>query len=233
MNAYVGSGISERDIADYLMQNPSFFERHAELLASVQLNSAHGGRIVNLQERQAEMLREKNLMLERRLVEMVRYGNNNSVTTTRLLQWATKLFLQHDAAQIPDQIVAEIRDIFMVPQAAIRIWDVQPAFAQAAFAQGVSQDARRFASSLGAPYCGMHVGVEAVRWLEAPAQAASLALLPLRPLGQARAPAFGMLVLASPDPQRYTEDMGTEFLERITDIASAALSRLTVPAAHD
>jgi uncharacterized protein YigA (DUF484 family) len=35
-----------------------------------------------------------------------------------------------------------------------------------------------------------------------------------------------MLVLASPDPTRYSADMGTEFLSRIGDIASAGLSRL-------
>jgi uncharacterized protein YigA (DUF484 family) len=35
-----------------------------------------------------------------------------------------------------------------------------------------------------------------------------------------------MLVLASPDPTRYTAEMGTEFLERIGEIASAALSRV-------
>ena len=77
----------------------------------------------------------------------------------------------------------------------------------------------------------MHVGVEAVKWLDEPTQAASLALLPLRPAGQPRAPAFGMLVLASPDTQRYQEDMATDFLERIAEIASAALSRLTTPGA--
>ena len=38
--------------------------------------------------------------------------------------------------------------------------------------------------------------------------------------------AFGLLVLSSPDPTRYTADMGTDFLARIGEIASAALSRL-------
>jgi len=35
-----------------------------------------------------------------------------------------------------------------------------------------------------------------------------------------------MLVLASPDPTRYSADMGTEFLARIGELAGAALSRL-------
>ena len=38
--------------------------------------------------------------------------------------------------------------------------------------------------------------------------------------------ALGSLVLASPDPQRFSAGMGTDFLERIAELASAALSRL-------
>jgi len=55
----------------------------------------------------------------------------------------------------------------------------------------------------------------------------SLALLPLRPgAAGSTAPAFGMLVLASPDAQRFRSGIGTDFLERIAELASAALSRL-------
>jgi hypothetical protein len=35
-----------------------------------------------------------------------------------------------------------------------------------------------------------------------------------------------MLVLASPDPERFQDGMGTDFLERIGELAGAALSRL-------
>jgi uncharacterized protein YigA (DUF484 family) len=45
--------ITEDDIAGFLVNNPDFFERHAALLASVQLSSGHGGRAVSLQERQS------------------------------------------------------------------------------------------------------------------------------------------------------------------------------------
>jgi uncharacterized protein YigA (DUF484 family) len=37
---------------------------------------------------------------------------------------------------------------------------------------------------------------------------------------------LGLLVLASPDGQRFNSGMGTDFLERIGEVASAALSRL-------
>ena len=52
----------------------------------------------------------------------------------------------------------------------------------------------------------------------------SIALIPLR--HGAGLTAFGMLVLGSPDPTRYSSDMGTEFLMRIGEIVSAGLSRL-------
>ena len=115
----------------------------------------------------------------------------------------------------------------MVPQVAIKVWDVDSRYGVEPFAAGVSDDAKTFASSLTQPYCGVNSGFEAVNWLDDTAMALSLALMPLR-AGSANGtgPAFGMLVLASPDPQRFQSGMGTDFLERIAELASAALSRL-------
>jgi hypothetical protein len=59
-------GITELDIANYLANTPGFFERHAELLGTIQITSPHGQRAVSLQERQMEMLRERIKGLKRR-----------------------------------------------------------------------------------------------------------------------------------------------------------------------
>ncbi len=72
--------ITEDDIAQYLANTPHFFERHADLLASVQLTSPHGKRAVSLQERQAEMLRDKIRGLELKAASMIRHGKENTVT---------------------------------------------------------------------------------------------------------------------------------------------------------
>ncbi len=219
--------ITEDDIANYLVNTPDFFARHAELLGAVQLTSPHGNRAVSLQERQAEMLRDKIRALEHRVMDMVRHGNENVVIADRLHRWTRELFEVAAPRDLPQAIAAGIRSRFTVPQSAIRVWDVAGAFAGEPFAQGVSGDAKTFASSLTQPYCGVNSGFEAVRWLEDGATALSVALLPLRegPL-ESTAPAFGMLVLASPDPQRFESGMGTDFLERIAEVASSALSRL-------
>ena len=217
-------GITETDIANFLAASPGFFERHAELLGSIQLTSPHGQRAVSLQERQMEMLRDKIKGLERQIVEMVRHGQDNVAIADRLHRWTRALMLTANAADLPDVLVSELQHQFQIPQAAIRVWGGAEAFAGLSFARGVDDDVKSFAASLGAPYCGANAGFAAVQWLDEPAQALSIALIPLRHQGLAGA--FGLLVLASPDPTRYTADMGVEFLARIGEVASAALTRL-------
>lgn len=220
--------ITEDDIAEFLVQTPGFFERHAELLSSIVIASPHGARAVSLQERQAEMLREKIRALEHRLMEMVRHGGENDAIANKLHQWACQLAAVRDAAQLPLALTHSVQTLFDVPQVALRLWGVAPEFAAAALAQGVGEDVQAFTSSLSAPFCGPNRGFEASAWLDTPEQARSLALLPLReqaPEGAAQ-PAFGLLVLASHDDKRFDEAMGTDFLARIAQLASAALARL-------
>ncbi len=223
----INNPITEDDIANYLANTPDFFERHAELLAAVQLSSPHSQRAVSLQERQASLLREKIKMLELRIMDMIRNVNDNMVMSDKLLQWARTLFLNADPASLPDLMAAELADQFSVPQVGIKVWGVDAAYAGAAFAQGISEDAKSFVSSLTEPFCGVNTGLEAINWLPDPKAAVSLAILPLRagPVGSV-APAFGLLVLTSPDSQRFTSTMGTDFLARVAELASAALSPL-------
>ena len=225
-------GITETDIANYLANTPGFFERHAELLSSVQLSSPHGTRAVSLQERQMDLLREKHKGLEQKIMEMIRHGQDNVAIADRLHRYTRALMLTVDAADLPEVVVRELKQQFLIPQAGIRVWGaaaqhvalpVAPGDGRE-FAREVSADAKSFASSLTLPYCGANVGFEAAGWLEDASTIASLALIPLR--HGATTDAFGLLVLGSPDATRFAADMGTEFLMRIGEIASAGLSRL-------
>jgi uncharacterized protein len=220
----VSSNLSEQDIANYLASTPGFFERNAEMLGAVRLTSPHGQRAVSLQERQMEMLRDKIRGLELKIVEMIRNGQENVAIADKLHRWTRALMLTADPGQLPDVLVRELEHQFLIPQAGVRVWSVTDTYRKLAFAQGTSDDVKSFATSLTMPYCGLNSGFEAVSWLPEPAAIASVALIPLR--NGTSAPAFGLLVLGSPDPTRYTMDMGTEFLMRIGDIASAGLHRL-------
>ena len=221
------SPITEDDIAEFLLQTPEFFERHAELLGSVQISSPHGNRAVSLQERQAQMLREKIKALEQRTMDMVRHSHDNNAIAHKVHRWGCTLQRATPAGTLPEVLLQSLRDIFDLPQAAMRVWDVAEPYRQDPCAQGASSDVRAFAASLTAPFCGPNRGFEASGWLPDSSSAQSLALLPLRDGAiDSATPAFGLLVLASPDPARFEASMGTEFLVHMAELASAALSRL-------
>ena len=229
MNHSSVTPITEDDIADFLVNTPGFFERHAELLSAVTISSPHGQRAVSLHERQAEMLREKIKGLEHRVMDMVRHGHENTAITHKIHQWSRQLLALPDAGALPQAVVDGVRTLFDVPQAAVRVWAVAAPYIDADFTQGASDDARAFASSLTMPFCGPNLGFEPAGWLaqEGGEPAKSLALLPLRAGAiDSTTPAFGLLVLGSHDPQRFDATMGTDFLSRMAELASAALLRL-------
>ncbi|CAB3659935.1 DUF484 family protein [Paraburkholderia rhynchosiae] len=236
--------MNDREVAEYLLANPDFFAEHAEMLATIRLANPHGKAAVSLQERQMEMLRDKNKHLERRLAELLRYGHENDSIASKFNRWTMRVMAERDPYALPRTIANGLRDIFDVPQAALRVWDVAEPFAQADFARHVGEEVRIFANSLTAPYCGANTGFEAAQWLvpavsvadesasggAAPESAhvtESIALLALRdPEGKEEASAFGLLVMGSADARRFHEGMATDFLTQIGGLASAALSRL-------
>jgi uncharacterized protein len=241
--------LNEREVADYLLANPQFFEQHAELLATIKLMSPHGNRAVSLQERQMDMLRDKNKQIERRLAELLRYGHENDSIAARFTRWTSRVLAERDPHALPSTVTRGLLEIFELPQAALRLWDVADTYSMAEFSRNVGEEVRIFANSLATPYCGANTGFEAAQWLGAMAQeprglavvdaadsgaatspdgsTSSIALVALRdPQREDGANAFGLLVMGSPDPRRFHEGMGTDFLSQIGSLASAALSRL-------
>ncbi|WP_019142102.1 DUF484 family protein [Noviherbaspirillum massiliense] len=209
-------------VADYLATNPHFFEEHGDLLARLRLVSPIGGRTVSLQERQMEVLREKVKTMELRLAELLRIGQENDAISQKFVQWTRSLLLARNDVDLPHVLVNGLQTIFSVPQATLRIWGVAPEFSHTWFAAAVSDDAKIFCNGLTAPFCGQNLDFEAASWLDDGAAVQSIAMLPLRT--GAAPEAFGLLVLGSPDPTRFTSDMATDFLQMIGETASAALT---------
>ena len=220
-------GITETDIAHYLANNPGFFERHAELLATVQLTSPHGKRAVSLQERQMEMLRERNRGLEHRIMDMVRNSQDNVALFDRLHRYTRSALMPLEGAMVPMNLLRSLQHEFMIPQVAMRLWGLPAGFGDEVYAQPVTDDVKTFAGSLSLPYCGLNSGFEAGEWLDEPDTIQSLAMIPLHHAEHS----FGLLVLGSPDATRYSASMGTELLVRISEITSAAVARLYAPGA--
>src|SRR6201996_9414055 len=144
--------MNEREVAEYLLANPDFFAEHAELLGSIRLSNPHGKSAVSLQERQMEMLRDKNKQMERRLAELLRYGHENDSIAARFTRWTSRVLAERDPHALPRTISHGLREVFDVPQTALRVWDVAEPYLQADFTRQVGEEVRIFAGSLATPY---------------------------------------------------------------------------------
>lgn len=211
-------------VADYLLDHPQFFEEHAEVLSQIRLSSALGGRTLSLQERQMDVLRDKLKVMELRLAELIRLGHENDQITHKFQTWTRELLLARNDVDLPHTLTVGLQNTFGVPHVTLRLWGVAEEFTHAWFAAPVSDDSRLFSSSLNEPFCGSNNDFEATSWLEDAPSVQSVALLPLRLDDTSEA--FGLLVLGSPDADRFTSEMATDFLTNIARTASAALSSL-------
>lgn len=209
-------------VAQYLIDHPQFFEEHAGLLGEVKLSSPLTGRAVSLQERQMEVMRDKYRALELRLSELSRRAEENAGIANRFHAWTQALLVSRGGAAMAGDLVEGLRVHFSVPQVTLRLWNVKPEHGAESFTRDVSDDVRIFANSLRAPYCGPNNDFEAVRWLPEADTVRSTVMLPLGAPGQS----FGLLVLGSPDPARFTTAMATDFLVHIAATATVALQPL-------
>ncbi|WP_371764258.1 DUF484 family protein [Massilia sp.] len=209
-------------IAQYLLDHPQFFVEHAALLGEVKLSSPLTGRAVSLQERQMEVMRDKYRTLELRMSELVRHAEENAAIANRFHGWTQQLLRTRVPGEIPAAVAEGLVKHFIVPHATLRLWKLASEHADTWYTNGVSDDVRLFASSLRAPYCGPNKDFEAVSWLDGANAVRSTVLLPLRANGGA----FGLLVLGSPDPERFSATMATDFLVHIGETGSTALAPL-------
>lgn len=209
------------EIARYLQDNPKFFDEYADLLAQLYIPHPHGGRAISITERQILTLREKARLLESKLGELIRFGEENDAIGEKVHRLATTLVGARDFAAVRRLLLTHLGEDFAVPHVAFRLWGL-PAQAGAAEFDAVSEQTRIFAAGMNHPYCGANAGFEAAAWFgEGGEHVRSLALVALR----REAETVGLLALGSEDVQRFYPEMGTLYLGHIGDLASAALLR--------
>jgi uncharacterized protein YigA (DUF484 family) len=208
------------DVAKYLLEHPEFFDEYADLLTSVEVPHPHGGHAIPLSERQVLSLRDKSRVLERKLRELVQFGESNDVISDRVHRISLALLAAIDAPGLVACVRRDLREDFGVPAVALRVWAVD-ALAGTAEGEEVSQEVRAFAESLSGPYFSERAMFESAAWFDGGSD--DLRAFVYVPLRTERP--LGALAMASPDPARFTPDMGTLYLTRLGELVSMALKR--------
>jgi len=208
-----------KDVAQFLKSNPQFFDQNPQLLESIYVPHPHGGRAIPLTERQIVSLREKVKVLESKLGEFVRFGEDNDAIGEKVHRLSLALLGARDFAATAHALYFHLREDFAVPHVALRLWGKSLLDGTLEGAP-VSADLQDKAATMGAPHCGAAAGNPFLPWFrEAGEHIRSIALVPL---GQTRT--MGLLALGSEDPQRFFPEMGTLYLRRIGELTAGALA---------
>jgi uncharacterized protein YigA (DUF484 family) len=216
--------LAAKDVAQYLKDHPDFFNQYAEAIAQIAIPDPHGGRAVSITERQIGALRDQVKRLESKLAELIRFGEENDALLGKTHRLNVALAGAPDAESVLRSLYAHLGGDFDVPHVAVRLWGASNAGGDPAAPEftPMSVAAHEFAATLKRPYCGAGSGPDVLGWFgERGIQVRSLALVALR-RGEET---FGLLALGSEDPQRFYPEMGTLYLERIGEVAAAALAR--------
>jgi uncharacterized protein YigA (DUF484 family) len=211
-----------KDVAQFLKTNPQFFDQHPQLLESIYVPHPHGGRAIPLTERQIVSLREKVRLLEGKLGEFVRFGEDNDAIGEKVHRLSLALLGAKDFAGTAHALYFHLREDFAVPHVALRVWG-KSLLDGTVEGSPVEAELRDQAEGMGAPVCGPAAGNPFLPWFrEAGEHIRSVALVPL---GQTRT--VGLLALGSEDPQRFFAEMGSLYLRRIGELTAGALAART------
>jgi len=207
-------------VAEYLKQNPGFFEDYADVVAQIFVPHPHGGHAIPIAERQMLALRDKAYDLEQKLRELIRHGADNDLIGEKLHRSTLALFAAPDLETTLAVLSHSLREDFAVPQVAMRLWPAGAIDASLPELAETPREIHEYADRLRAPYCGPEAVPQSRDWFGGETAAQSFAYLPLR-----TEKTFGMLALASDDALRFHAGMGTVYLLRLAELASVAIAR--------
>jgi uncharacterized protein YigA (DUF484 family) len=219
----------EERIERYLSLNPDFFERHQPLLARMRLPHMRTGSTVSLVERQVEVLREQKTEADRRLAEFIAVARANDTLAERIHRFTRRMLRAPNPVAALNTLEASLREDFDAfhsvlvltsPIASLVNVEAEP------FLRKLPADdanIRTFEALLatGKPRCGQVRDTQR-DFLFGP-ESASIGSVALVPLGENGT--LGLLALGSAERERFHPGMSTEFLKRMGELITDALSR--------
>ena len=222
----------EERIERYLSLNPDFFERHQPLLARMRLPHMRTGSTVSLVERQVEVLREQKSDSDRRLAEFVSVARANDQLADKIHRFTRRLLRAPDARAALIALEASLREDFEAFHSVLVLTSPVASldFAYEPFLRKLpAEDAniRSFEALLatGKPRCGQ-VRDSQRDFLFGP-EAPSIGSVALVPLSENKGEGgcIGLLALGSAERERFHPGMSTDFLKRMAELITDALSR--------
>ncbi|WP_288130034.1 DUF484 family protein [Microbulbifer sp.] len=213
-----------RQVARYLIQNPTFFAENIELLETIQF-PRESGKTVSLMTHQTNLLRERNIEMRQRLDQLLQNARHNDEMFSHSRRLVLDLLEARTVAEAGDALLKSFREDFGVEVTALTLFGPLPG--SAGKLGQVRTSARANAEGSigsilrnGRTVCGtLRPSENAYLFGKQADQVASAAVVPL-------ADQLGILAVGSSDPNHYRSSLGTLFLSYIGEVLERLLPRL-------
>jgi uncharacterized protein len=222
--------INDLSVAEYLQKYPDFFERNSALLTKLRLpHLRESGSTVSLVERQVEVLRERNQGLERKLKELMDVARANDALAGRIHRMTQRLIGARTLLETINAVETSLREDFDARNSVLVLFLEEARSLEAVPGRFLrtgslaDPEIKTFESLLqsGKPRCGQIRDVQRdFLFGKDSVEIGSVALTPLGPKG-----ALGILAIGASEMERFHPAMSTEFLSRIGELVTYALTR--------
>ncbi len=215
--------LEEKAVADYLRDNPEFFQNNPSLLAGLQIPHTCGG-AVSLVEHQVRVLRDQNRQLKRKLMDLVHVARDNNRLNERMHQLTLGLVSSSSLEALLDTLREHLQGEFSADTVTVRLAGIPEARARECAVDQFSSDdpqLEHFESFYKTcrPQCGRFKPEQLEYVFGDQAQAVeSAALIPLGKKGQ-----IGLLAIGSQESNRFHPGMGTLFLSHLGELLELLL----------
>lgn len=117
--------ISADTIAQYLKQNPYFFEQHPHLLTELKIpHTAEGA--TSLVERQVSLLREHNIELRRKMGNLMEAARENDQLFQKTQKLSLSLVSARNLEQVAERLESSLKQEYNADCSAIFLFDADP-----------------------------------------------------------------------------------------------------------
>jgi hypothetical protein len=221
--------LEEKTVADYLRDNPDFFQNNASLLAALEIPHACGP-AVSLVEHQVKVLRDQNRQLKRKLMDLVHVARDNNRLNERMHQLTLGLISTSSLVALLDTLREHLQGEFKADTVTLRLASLPEAQARECgvdLYDPAEAELAHFDSFIKScrPQCG-RFKTEQLQYLFGD-QAEAIESVALVPLGHMST--YGLLAIGSQDASRFHPGMGTLFLTHLGELIGLLLARYLEP----
>ncbi len=226
--------LTAAQISEFLQQNPEVVSQIFVIADNQQNNNSNeenssnnNSNIISLQEQQTIYLREKNSQLENKLKELISFGEENDITSSKMHKLNVALNLATTFVGVINTLNFSLKEDFDVDPVSLCLWSLPKGFADEKSLPAncrINAKLKEFATTLKRPYCLATEGLEISEWFGEGCDENSIksqAIMAIKNGDEV----FGILALGSKNPNRFFPQMGTIYLERMSEMLAASLVR--------